>query len=350
MIETSKISPNHKPSDFTVQISAYKNADNPTFSDVICHEMNSQELARKSDCDTLTTRVDGEIISQIERDAFKAQAACSNAKSGTTSAPIMEQLKKYKEDQLLSKPGGDCFYLDKDTSIIDYQADQSEFIPRVGKDLKDAADNVVNILKDVGMGATMKYVDKDGRIQETKKVGFVGTLVNFFKDAASGITLGKYTPNGEKTPDTALDTTKHFLKKVFVDALLKDVIVGIPRSAVHIGEDTAFAAINLAETIPDATIGNFKTGQKITTEVFDDTQVLVDFVTDVIPTGEASSRTRAFSFKKGIKGLPLVHNLTEPEKKVESEGEKKDENWKYVRNTPFRKTIESVASLIPTQI
>lgn len=350
MIETTKISPNHKPSDFAVQISAYKNADNPTFNDVICHEMDSREPAQKPDCDILTTRVDGGMISQIERDAFKTQAACSNTKSSTTSTPITEQLKKYKEDQLLSKPGGDYFYLDKDTSIIDYQADQSEFVPRVGKDLKDAADNVVNVLKDIGMGATMKYVDKDGRIQEAKKVGFIGTLVNFFKDAASGVTLGKYTPDGEKPPDTALGATKHFFKKVFVDALLKDVIIGIPRSAVHLGEDTAFAAINLAETIPDATIGNFKTGQKITTEVFDDAQVLVDFATDVIPTGEASSRTRAFSFKKGIKGLPFVHNLTEPEKNAESEDAKKDENWKYVRNTPFRKTIESVASLIPTNI
>ena len=76
----------------------------------------------------------------------------------------------------------------------------------------------------------------------------------------------------------------------------------------------------------------------------------MDFVTDVIPTGEASSRTHAFSFKKGIKGLPFVHNITKPEKNAESDGGKKDENWKYVRNTPFRKTIESVASLIPTHI
>ncbi len=350
MIDTTKITSNYKPIDFAVQISGYKNTDNPTFNDVICHEMNSQELAQKPDCDTLTTRVNGGMISQIERGAFKTQTACSNAKNSTKSTPISEQLKRYKEDQLLSKPGGDYFYLDKDTSIIDYHADQSEFVPRVGKDLKDAADNAVNILKDIGMGATMKYVDKDDRIKEAKKVGFVGTLVNFFKDVASGVTLGKYAPNGEKPPDTALGATKHFFKKVFVDALLKDVIIGIPRSAVHIGEDTAFAAINLAETIPDATIGNFKTGQKITTEVFDDAQVLVDFVTDVIPTGEASSRTRAFSFKKGLKGLPLVHNLTEPEKNAESENDKKDENWKYVRNTPFRKAIESVASLIPTNI
>ena len=173
------------------------------------------------------------------------------------------------------------------------------------------------------MGATMKYVDKDGRIQEAKKGGIYWHTGQIFKDAASGVTLGKYTSDGEKSPDTALDTTKHFFKKVFVDALLKDVIIGIPRSAVHVAEDVAFAAINLAEAVPDATIGNSRIGQKITTEVFDDTQVLVDFVTDVIPTGEASSRTRAFSFKKGIKGLPLVHNITEPEKKQNQRARKR---------------------------
>ncbi len=73
-------------------------------------------------------------------------------------------------------------------------------------------------------------------------------------------------------------------------------------------------------------------------------QVLVDFVTDVIPMGEAGSRTRAFALKKGIKGLPLINNITSPEQGI------KDENWKYVRNTPFRKAIESMATLIPVRM
>ena len=65
-----------------------------------------------------------------------------------------------------------------------------------------------------------------------------------------------------------------------------------------------------------------------TTEFFDDMQVFIDFVTDVIPTGEAGSRTHAFTFKKGINGLPIVYNITSPEQGMD------DENWKYVRNTP----------------
>ncbi|HHT9114715.1 MAG TPA: hypothetical protein ACFYD0_15520, partial [Candidatus Wunengus sp. YC65] len=145
-------------------------------------------------------------------------------------------------------------------------------------------------------------------------------------------------------PENALEATKHFFKKIFVDALCKDVVVGIPRSAIHVGEDAVFACINLAETIPDATIGNCKAGQMVTTEFFDDTQVFIDFVTDVIPTGEAGSRTHAFTFKKGLNGLPIVYNISSPEQGMD------DENWKYVRNTPLRKTIESVATFIPIRM
>ena len=200
------------------------------------------------------------------------------------------------------------------------------------------------MFKDIGAGATIKYVDNYGNIKEGKKVGFAGTIVNFFKDMASGITFGKYTPAGEDAPDNALEATKHFFKKIFVDALCKDVVVGIPRSAIHVGEDAVFACINLAETIPDATIGNCKAGQMATTEFFDDTQVFIDFVTDVIPTGEAGSRTHAFTFKKGLKGFPIVYNITSPEQGMS------EENWKYVRNTPLRKTIESVATFIPIRM
>ena len=245
---------------------------------------------------------------------------------------------------MLSKPGGDNFIIKNDNNVIEYSIDQSKFAVRVGKDLKDAGENFKNIFKDIGVGAAIKYVDKDGNIREGKKVGFAGTIINFFKDMASGITFGKYTPEGEDVPDNALEATKHFFKKIFVEALFKDIVVGIPRSAIHVGEDAVFTCINLAETIPDATIGNCKVGQMVTTEVFDDTQVFIDFVTDVIPMGEAGDRTRAFTFKKGLKGLPIVYNITSPEQGMD------DENWKYVRNTPFRKTIESVATFIPTRM
>ena len=339
MIETSSVSASNKPIDYGVQVGAYDSAATSSFKNIIYDELKRQSSKKITNCDTLTTRIDGGVVSLLERNNFETQALYSDTKKEASSISLKDQFKKYKEDQLLSKPGGDNFTTKNDNSVV-----QSKFTKRVGKDLKDAGENFKNIFKDIGTGATIKYVDKDGNIKEGKKVGFAGTIVNFFKDMASGITFGKYTPEGEDAPDNALEATKHFFKKIVVDALFKDAVVGIPRSAIHVGEDAVFACINLAETIPDATIGNCKVGQMVTTEFFDDTQVFIDFVTDVIPTGEAGSRTHAFTFKKGLKGLPIVYNITSPEQGVD------DENWKYVRNTPFRKTIESVATFIPTRM
>ena len=112
---------------------------------------------------------------------------------------------------------------------------------RIQKDIKDAGENFINIFKDLGPGAPFKYIDKDGLVKEGKKVGLGGALASFFKDMARGITLGKYAPKGEKLPANAQEATKHFFKKIFVDALFKDVVVGIPRSAIHVGENAVFA-------------------------------------------------------------------------------------------------------------
>lgn len=346
MIETSKVSTSNKLTDFGVQIGAYDSTEITSFQEVIYDELKrqDQDAGKVSKYDTVTSRIEVGSLSLLERNMFETLTTYSDTKKDMQSMVLKDQFKKYKEDQLLSKPGGDCFDLNKDIDKMDYAVDQSKFMVRIGKDLKDAGGNFVNIFKDIGPGATFKYINEDGHIREGKKVGFGGAMVNFFKDMASGITLGKYTPKGENAPDTALEAAKHFFKKIFVDALIKDMVVGVPRSAIHVGENAVFTCINLAETVPDATIGSFKAGRVATTEVFDDMQVLVDFVTDVIPMGEAGSRTRAFTFKKGFKGFPIVNNITTPEQGI------KDEGWRYVRNTPLRKTIESMATLIPLRV
>lgn len=343
MLETSRVAMSNKQVDFNIQLGAYDSVDASPFEKVIYDELKKQELREGFSYDTVTTRIEGGILSQLERNTFEVRAVHPDLKKDTSSI-LKDQFKKYKEDQLLSNPGGDHFNLNKDVDIMDYSADQSKFIVRVGKDLKDVGENFMNIIKDIGTGAPFKYVDEEGDIQEGKKVGFVGAVVNFFKDITSGITLGKYTHGGENTPGNALEATKHFFKKIFVDAIFKDMVVGIPRSTIHVGENAIFMCMNLAEIVPDATIGNFKKGQVVTTEIFDDVQVFVDFVTDVIPMGEAGSRTRAFTFKKGIRGFPVVNNITSPEQGI------KDENWRYVRNTPLRKTIESMATLVPVRM
>ena len=185
---------------------------------------------------------------------------------------------------------------------------------------------------------------KFGNVKEGRKVGFAGTVVNFFKDVASGLTFGLYSPDGEAKPQGGAGRIKHLFKKIFKDALIGDIVNGVPRSAINIGEDVMFAGLNAVEAIPDATIGNFKTGRKAITAIFDNTQVAMDFVTDVLPGGEASIRARSFKLAKGLKGLPIINNITTPEKKDD------EKEWKYVRNTNFRKVIETIPSLIPMRI
>ncbi len=257
---------------------------------------------------------------------------------------LIEQYKIYKEDQLMSNPGGDSFFLSKTSGVIDNGYDHSRISKRVGKDLADAGNNFLNAIKDLGIGAKFKYVDKHGSIKEGRKVGFAGTVVNFFKDIASGLTFGLYSPDGEAKPQGSAGRIKHLFKKIFKDALVGDIVKGIPRSAINIGEDVMFATLNAVEVVPDATMGNFKAGRKATTAIFDNTQVAMDFLTDILPGGEASIRTRSFKFAKGLKGLPIINNITTPEKKDD------EKEWKYVRNTSFRKVIETIPSLIPMRI
>lgn len=259
------------------------------------------------------------------------------------SSSLAEQYKIYKEDQLMSNPGGDSFFISRTSGVIDNNYDHSRISKRVGKDLADAGNNLLNAVKDLGIGAKFKYVDKNGNVKEGRKVGFAGTIVNFFKDMASGLSFGIYSPEGEAKPQGAGRVT-HLFKKIFKDALVGDIVKGVPRSAINIGEDVMFAGLNAVEAIPDATIGNFKAGRKATTAIFDNTQVAMDFLTDVLPGGEASERARSFKLAKGLKGLPIINNITTPENKDD------EKEWKYVRNTSFRKMIETLPSLIPVKI
>jgi len=260
-----------------------------------------------------------------------------------SESSLIEQYKVYKEDQLMSNPGGDSFFLSKTSGVIDNGYDHSRISKRVGKDLADAGNNLINAVKDLGIGAKFKYVDESGNVKDGRKVGFAGTVVNFFKDMASGLSFGLYSPEGEAKPQGA-GRIKHLFKKIFKDALVGDIVKGIPRSVINIGEDVMFAGLNAVEAVPDATIGNFKAGRKATTAIFDNTQVAMDFLTDVLPGGEASIRARSFKLAKGLKGLPIINNITTPEKKDD------EKDWKYVRNTNFRKVLETIPSLIPISI
>lgn len=246
---------------------------------------------------------------------------------------------KYKDDQLLSNPGGDHYYMEQ-KEVVSKPKDQESFWGRIKKDLSDAFTNVKNFFRDLFSGATTYYRDEKNQIQETKQKGLVGSLIDFIKDFGSALSFGTWRPDGEKEPQGFFQRIGFFFSKM-KEAVIGDLVQGVSGSVIHMGEDLALAGWNLVEVVPDATIGNFQEGRKLTTTIFDNGQVAIDYITDILPMGEAWLRVHASKLcnLKDPK-LPILYNISMPEHYTE------DVRWKYVRNTPFRKTIETIGSLL----
>ena len=131
-----------------------------------------------------------------------------------------------------------------------------------------------------------------------------------------------------------------FLSKI-KETVFGDLVQGIGGSAIRVGESIVLAGWNLVEIIPDATIGSFEEGRKLTTTIFDNGQVAIDYLTDILPTGEAWLRVHSPNFSNVDDAkAPIIYNIEMPEHYVD------DARWQYVRNTPFRKTIETIGSLL----
>ncbi|MFH1350522.1 MAG: hypothetical protein ABII26_06245 [Pseudomonadota bacterium] len=266
----------------------------------------------------------------------EAISAYKKQENGPIPSHKMSDLEKYKDDQLLSNPGGDHYYLEENR-VVPSPKGQESFWGRIGKDLSDTFANVKNFFKDLFIGSTIRYRDENDRIQEAEQRGFFGSVIDFFKDLGSALSLGLWRPDGEEEPQGFGERVGFFFSKI-KDAIFGDLIQGISGSIIHMGEDLIFAGWNLLETIPDATIGNFQMGKRLTTAVFDNGQVLLDYLTDILPMGEAWIRVHTPNLKN--LRLPILNNAEMPEHNAE------DARWRYVRNTPFRKIIETIGSLI----
>ncbi len=280
-----------------------------------------------------SVRGDRAVGTLSEKDGVSARGVQDNAYHYSNN---INDLEKYKDDQLLSNPGGDHYYL-SEKKVVPEPGDQRSFAGRLGKDISDAFDNIKNFFGNLLFGSKVYYRDKNNEIQEARQRGLVGSVVDFFKDLGSALSFGKWRPDGEEEPVGFGKRCGFFFSKM-KEALFGDLIQGVSGSVVHMGEDLLFAGWNLAETVPDATIGNFETGRKITTAVFDYGQVAMDYLTDIIPSGDAWVRVHSMKLKD-LK-LPVLNNIDTPEHNDE------DSRWKYVRNTPFRKAIETVGSLV----
>jgi hypothetical protein len=242
----------------------------------------------------------------------------------------------YKDDQLLRNPGGDHYYLGENR-VSEDPHDRESFLARLGKDLSDSFGNVKNFFGNLLMGSKFRYRDESNQIKEATQRGLVGTCVDFFKDLGSALTFGLWHPGDEKGPQGFMERLAYTGSKL-KKALLDDLVEGVPQSVNHMAKNVVLAGLNLVQVLPDATIGNLEGGRKLTTTIFDNGQVMVEYLTDVIPSGDAWFRVHASSLLEGK--VPILYNLQMPE------NSKGDARWQYVRNTPFRKTIETVGTLL----
>jgi hypothetical protein len=252
---------------------------------------------------------------------------------------LAEQIRMYREDQLLSHPGGDRVDFHSENPLHSPES-QGSFFERLAKDIKDAMANLANFFKDLFTGSTFKYVDEEGKILTGQRRGLLGNVLEFFKDLASGLSLGFFRPDGEPEPKGLVERLSFAGKKIFGQAILDDIVFGIPNSSLNMVDDAILGIWNLVEVIPDATLGSLPGGDKIVTEIFDNGQVLIDYVTDCLPGGDAWMRVHAYKLEEGEVIPPIVYNLTLPERYSS------DPRWATVRNTPFRKTIETIGSLL----
>ena len=267
----------------------------------------------------------------------KSAVAVYEQQANRLSDPApMSDLEKYQDDQLLRNPGGDHYYLDQ-KKIVEHPEDQDSFFGRIGKDLSDSLGNIKHFFGNFFLGSTILYRDANSQIQEAQQKGFIGVAVDFFKDMGSALSFGLWHPDREEAPEGFMNRLAYSASKL-KDALLGDLIQGIPASLNHMGQNLLLAGWNLIEVLPDATLGTFEAGQKLTTTIFDNGQILVEYLTDIVPSGDAWLRVHAAN----LKGLqpPLLYNLKMPEHQTG------DTRWQYVRNTPLRKSIESIGALL----
>ena len=279
-------------------------------------------------------------LSEIERIYARPNQQAEAAYAvNSPKAHLKNDWEVYKDEQLLSSPGGDEYDYAGQARRMD-PGEQEGFVQGVAKDLKDAFANVRLFFQDLFFGSTRSYRDEQGLVEEREQQGLLASLVECFQDMGSALSFGHFRPDGEKAP-TGLRERLEFSLHKFKEAVWDDGLQGISGSMVHLTEDLLLSGWNLVEAVPDATIGRFESGRKLTTTIFDNGQVAIDYLTDVLPSGEAWLRVHSgkLDLPDSVE-LPIVYNLQTPEHFPA------DARWRYIRNTPFRKTIETIGPLL----
>jgi hypothetical protein len=246
----------------------------------------------------------------------------------------MSDWQKYKDDQLLRNPGGR--YYDTQGKVV-AQPEGKSVSWLIGRDVSGVAGNIKNFFANIFRGSKIHYRDEKNQIRQGQQTGLLGTLGNFCRDMAGALSFGAYHPDTQQAIHGFKNRLVYAASKL-KDAFVGDLINGVPTSVNHMAQNVILAGWRLAEVLPDAALGSFQAGRKLTTTIFDNGQVAVEYLTDIVPSGDAWLRVHASDLKKLTP--PVIYNLKMPE---HFSG---DTRWQYVRNTPFRKTIETIGSLV----
>lgn len=273
--------------------------------------------------------------------AYRQQStpATPSQKPGPVPVPSSastSSYQKYKDDQLLRNPGGDSYDLEHKRVETD-PARRKSWWGRIGQDLSASFGNVKNLFSNFLFGAKFCYRNQNQEIQEATRKGMTGAVVDFFRDLGSAFSFGHWRPDGSPKPEGLLERLGFFVSHL-KKAISRDLFDGVGGSVNHMASNLVLAGWNLVQVLPDATLGNLDAGRKLTTTLFDNGQVMVEYLTDIAPGGDAWLRVHAPSLKEGK--LPLIYNLGMPE---HFSG---DSRWEYIRNTPFRKSIETIGTLL----
>jgi len=265
----------------------------------------------------------------------RVSAAYQNNATPPASPPAQSDVQKYKDDQLLRNPGGRNYNLDK--KEISQNTHKESVWGLAQKDFSDVFGNVKRFFDNMFMGTTVLYRNDKNEIKEGHQRGLLETAMDFFKDLGSAVSFGAWHPERAEAPHGFMNRLSYSASKL-KDALLGDIVEGIPASLNHMGKNMILSGWHLAEVLPDTVTGSFEPGQKLTTTIFDNGHVLIEYLTDIAPSGDAWLRVHASSLKE-LKP-PVLYNLKMPEYFS------RDSRWEHVRNTPFRKTIETIGSLL----
>ena len=126
----------------------------------------------------------------------------------------------------------------------------------MGKDLSDSFDNLKKSFKDLFFGSEILYRDEDNQTRKANQSGLIGSVVELFKDLGSAFSFGSWRPDGETEPEGFVKRAGFFFSKL-KESIFGDLAQGAGGSAIRVGEGIVLAGWNLAEVVPDATIGNF---------------------------------------------------------------------------------------------